>query len=178
MKKTTLDSIAGWTQCIPIKPPTMPPTSTITTSRKRVFNSVFSASPAPGPFSTTDSPSLKSIDPLATSRSFEDSQLTEPDEPGPDQETWDRAWDAATAFLAVPDRGFAALGAFEDIDEDVFLKRWNRHERPSRKTADALRVLVSQEQRGSIIDWYGQEIRRHFLKNFRNGLFDVGSNLF
>jgi len=150
----------------------MPPTSTITTSRKRVFNSVFSASPA---FSTTENPPLKSIDPLATSRSFDDSQLTEPDEPGPDQETWDRAWDTATAFLTVPDRGFAALGAFEDIDEEVFLKRWNRYERPSRKTAEALGILVSQEQRGSIIDWYGQEIRRHFLMNFRDGLFEVCS---
>lgn len=152
----------------------MPPTSTITASRKRVFTSVFStASPT---LATTDYTSLKSIpiDPLATPRrSFDDSQLTEPDEPGPDQETWDRAWEAATTFLAVPDRGFAALGAFEGIDEEVFLKRWNRYEKPSRRTADALGVVVSQTQRGSIVDWYGQEIRRHFLKNFRDGLFDV-----
>ena len=180
MKEKTRYPIAGWTQCIPIKPPTMPPTSAITSSRKRVFDSVFSPA-SPGAFPTADNVLPGTIDPLAAvKKPYPDNSqgTTDEDEPGPDQETWDRAWNAATAFLAVPDRGLAALGAFEDIDEGEFLKRWNRYGAPSKKTADALAYLVSQPEStavglGSIVNWYGREIRRHFLKNFRDDLFQV-----
>lgn len=158
----------------------MPPTSAITSSRKRVFDSVFSPA-SPGAFPTADNVLPGTIDPLAAVRKPypDNSQGTaDEEERGPDQATWDRAWNAATTFLVVPDRGLAALGTFEDIDEGEFLKRWNRCSAPSKKTVDALAYLVSQPEStaaglGSIVNWYGREIRRHFLKNFRDGLFQV-----
>ena len=182
-ERTTLNPIAGWTQCIPIKPPTMPmpPTSAITSSRKRVFDSVFSAT-TPGAFYTTDhgSAPLVSVDPLAAAagrNSHGDHDQGDDEE----RATWDRAWHAATRFLAVPDLGLARLGAFEDISEEKLLKRWNRFNAPDKKIADALAYLVSRREGGSnaavgqggIINWYGREIRRHFLRNFRDGLYDV-----
>lgn len=174
--RTTSNPIAGWTQCIPIKSPTMPmpptttttttATSAITSSRKRVFDSVF--------LGAAPKSDHVSVDPLAggTGRKRQSKPDTEGNE--------DRAWHAATTFLVVPDRGLEELmGAFEGVSEEEFLKRWNRHGAPAKKTADALTYLVSREsssgssgtvEHGGIINWYGREIRRHFLKNFRDGL--------
>lgn len=151
----------------------MPPVSAITTSRKRVFDSVFATSPGGGGGFT--SPGV--VDPLAATRKPDkDGHAIDEDGPGVDIAAWDRAWNAATAFLAIPDRGLAALSAFEDIGEEEFLRWCNRFNAPDKKTADALRYLVSRRDNAgerSIINWYGREIRRHFLKNFRDGLFNV-----
>lgn len=149
----------------------MPPTTTtsttsaITSSRKRVFDSVFATTTTLGAAQKTGNTVL-SVDPLAGTGKKRQSK---PDTEGNE----DRAWHAATTFLAVPDRGLEELGAFEDVNEGEFLKRWNRHGAPGKKTADALAYLVSREssgEQGGIINWYGREIRRHFLKNFRDGL--------
>lgn len=193
-ESTTLNSIAGWTQCIPIKPPTMPmpPTSAITSSRKRVFDSVFASTP--GTLHKADSDHVSApavaVDPLAAATAAAGKTRRQPHSDHDDEkeekeerETGDRAWNAATRFLAIPDRGLAGLGAFQEISEEKFLKRWNRFTVPDKKTADALAYLISREGgggnaaatagQGGIVNWYGREIRRHFLKNFRDGLHDV-----
>ncbi|KAE8153444.1 hypothetical protein BDV25DRAFT_28104 [Aspergillus avenaceus] len=77
---------------------------------------------------------------------------------GPAQTTWERAWRAATAFLSVPDRG--AQGA-EDYESKL----------PAKDVTDALAYLTSSEDgKRRMLDWYGGEIRRHFLKNFKAAL--------
>ncbi|KAA8644201.1 hypothetical protein EYZ11_004675 [Aspergillus tanneri] len=123
--------------------------------RRRVFASVFS------PTSPDD---------------FRTATLTTND-PWPDQDTWDRAWHAATTFLMIPDNGFI-LG--KRLSEIEFLRLSNRHKAPSKEVADALVYLTGEGREAradgeehNIIDWYGNEIRRHFLKNFRDGLFKL-----
>ncbi|PLB55735.1 anaphase-promoting complex subunit ApcB [Aspergillus steynii IBT 23096] len=99
---------------------------------------------------------------------------TEP-APAPEQTTWDASWRAVTSFLGIPDNGFFLAS---QISEEEFLRRANRHQTPSKEVMGALEYVTAQGRdelaeagRQSIIDWYGNEIRRHFLKNFREGLF-------
>lgn len=99
-------------------------------------------------------------------------------EPAPDQPTWDASWRAATTFLAIPDNGFFLA---TQLSEDELLRLSNRHQTPSKEVTGAMEYLIAQGRDGlaakgrrSIIDWYGNEIRRHFLENFREGLFMVG----
>ncbi|KAF7591640.1 hypothetical protein BBP40_001279 [Aspergillus hancockii] len=84
----------------------------------------------------------------------------------PDQGRWDRAWSVATKFLAIPDRGF------QRIEDDV-------PKAPGNDVTNALTYLTDSEAtiRGeggkrSIFDWYGGEMRRHFLKNFKGELLN------
>lgn len=147
-------------------------TSAITSSRKRVFDSVFLGVGA------AQKPEHVSVDPLAGGGGGGTGKKRQPRSDTEGNE--DRAWHAATTYLAVPDRGLAELmDADEDVRETEFLKRWNRHGAPAKKTTDALAYLVSREsssateQGGGIINWYGREIRRHFLKNFRDGLHEL-----
>jgi len=64
------------------------------------------------------------------------------------------------------------------------LKQWNRHKKPSKEIRDALSYLIKLSavdadryagEPKSIIDWYGSEIRRHFLRNFKDELSVVSS---
>ncbi|KAE8373324.1 hypothetical protein BDV26DRAFT_70459 [Aspergillus bertholletiae] len=80
----------------------------------------------------------------------------------PEQATWDRAWLVATTFLTIPDRGFRGI-------EDYVPRA------PGREVNDALGYLaaekgVADRDEGSIFEWYGGEMRRHFYKNFKVGL--------
>ncbi|RAH85969.1 anaphase-promoting complex subunit ApcB [Aspergillus japonicus CBS 114.51] len=107
------------------------------------------------------------------------------DELCPEQATWDRAWRVATKFLAVPDRGFATLLRCEQMDQSHFMRLWNRHRTADQEILDAFACLLEpflgqrrmRQQRDalqkSILDWYGFEIRRHFLRNVRSGLVET-----
>lgn len=174
--------------------------SPITVSRNRVLGSVFSPAPpqdSPSPAALalglkTLNPSSRPADSFATShRSYNHpSDATEYliDDSLPDQATWDRAWNIATAFLAVPDRGFDPLLVAEDTDEIEFLKQWNRHGPPSKDEFDSLVYLLGPLPRGegfrpdkgqgNILVWYESEMRRHFLENFKDGLFKVRMPVF
>lgn len=104
-----------------------------------------------------------------------------------DRETWDHAWAAATAFLSIPDFGFAPIFEARGTDGSETLKEWNRLTPPSKETADALTYLTaaahysdsSRDGTGSrdLFSWYGEEIRRHFLTNLRGGLYEVWDDL-
>jgi anaphase-promoting complex subunit 2 len=168
----------------------------VTAGRNRVLGSVFSpASPSPQRCSPASlALGLKSLNPssrsadsfVAAHRSYNrPSDATECliDDAPSDQATWDRAWHIATAFLAVPDRGFGQLLASGDTDETEFLRQWNRHAPPSKEASDALAYLLrplsrgeglrAEKGQGNILVWYEFEMRRHFLKNFRDGLLKV-----
>ncbi|KAK5801071.1 hypothetical protein VI817_003283 [Penicillium citrinum] len=105
-----------------------------------------------------------------------------PDTPS-DRETWDHAWAAATAFLSIPDFGFDSIYEARGTDGSETLKEWNRLTPPSKETADALSYLAAATQYSGtsqggtasrdLFSWYGEEMRRHFLTNLREGLYEV-----
>ncbi|KAF9885214.1 hypothetical protein FE257_000574 [Aspergillus nanangensis] len=122
-------------------------------ARRRVFNSVFSAT-------------------------LLQDYNTEPLNPGPDRATWDRAWLLATNFLSLPDAGFT-VAQFASTSDPELLHLSNRSRLPSKEVNDAFHYLAQSLRRAeqpaarNLFDWYGYEIRRHFLKNFRSGLYDL-----
>ncbi|SPB51493.1 unnamed protein product [Aspergillus niger] len=171
-------------------------TTTIHTSRRRVFNSVLpsasledfpSAGLAIGPTTSTLFPTFssgaKTRDSSSQFRSSVTSDKTDIDEPWMDQATLDRAWRVATTFLAIPDCGFDILYRYEDIGEAKFLRLTNRDKKPSREVIEAFEYLMKPFTMGldvaedmaqrNILDWYAYEMRRHFLKNFRGGLYKL-----
>ena len=97
-----------------------------------------------------------------------------------DPASWDRAWSAATAFLTIPDRGFRPIFQSRKTDGGEILKDWDRLSSPSKETADALSYLIAVAQHTNasknLFDWYGDEIRRHFLTNFRDGIYKVSED--
>ncbi|RAK97450.1 anaphase promoting complex subunit 2 [Aspergillus ibericus CBS 121593] len=172
----------------------MPSTTALYTSRRRVFGSILppasledfpSAGLAAGPTTSSlfcnFSSSVKSRDSSSQFRSSIASDKTDVDEPWLDQATWDRAWQAATAFLSIPDCGFEVLLRYEAIGEAEFLRLSNRDQKPSREVLEALAYLMKAITMGvegegdmqNLLEWYGYEIKRHFLKNFRGGLFKL-----
>ncbi|KAJ9323181.1 hypothetical protein DTO027B5_8561 [Paecilomyces variotii] len=154
--------------------------------RKRVFDSVFS--PASLDHATAPHLTTPLLNLLVADQSFDSAtEIASPSQDyrlsSRDEAAWDRAWNAATAFLSVPDRGFASLEASDEMDETEFLKQWNRYDPPSKQTSEALAYLLKTSplrkgpQAGAeehdLIEWYGNEIRRHFLVNFRGSLVQL-----
>lgn len=162
--------------------------------RKRVFDSVFS--PASLDQAVAPPPITPLLSLLAADRSFESAtEIASPSQSRrlssrdgsqgarPERAAWDRAWDAATSFLSIPDKGFAVLEASDGMEKAKFLKQWNRHGSPSKTTLDALTYLLkssslkkvpqAQPEEHDLIEWYGNEMRRHFLVNFRSSLVQV-----
>ncbi|KAJ5662689.1 hypothetical protein N7462_011615 [Penicillium macrosclerotiorum] len=150
----------------------------LTGARQRVFSSVFS------PASLDAQPAFASFQSSASSSTVRTgSFLSNPNqqfqsgESSLDQDTWDQAWTAAISFLSIPNRGFAPIYESRDTDGSDALKEWNRLSPPSKETAAALECLIHADQhaRGprNLFDWYGDEIRRHFLTNLRSGLYEL-----
>lgn len=164
--------------------------------RRRVFGSVFppASLEARPPLTSTlyDQNPPASFQSHASSSTIKTEQhsqsFTSPHEQStdvsPDRESWDQAWTATTAFLSVPDRGFDPIYESRETDGSEALKKWNRLSPPSKETGEALAYLTTAAQQASTIpgmavpkdlfDWYGEEIRRHFLTNLRGGLYEVG----
>lgn len=165
----------------------------LNTGRRRIFGSVFSPASleARPPFASSfdhDQTPAASFQSNASSSTIKTgpqttSFVSAQQEPPIDREAWDRAWSAATAFLSVPDRGFAPIYESRDTDGSEALKEWNRLSPPSKETGEALAYLTAAAQyadtslgvAGSkdLFSWYGDEIRRHFLTNLRTGLYEV-----
>ncbi|KAL2870748.1 anaphase promoting complex subunit 2 [Aspergillus lucknowensis] len=145
----------------------MAPDSLICSSRSHIFSSVFTS---------TSLEDFISTGPLLVPETALDHSTSYRDGKSANKTTWDRAWRVATTFLSMPDEGFLPLIEIHDMGEAEFLKLWNRYKRPSRETKDAFEYLLRNSVQesgnvfGSIIDWYGCEIRRHFMRNFRGDL--------
>ncbi|KAJ5670057.1 uncharacterized protein N7477_005420 [Penicillium maclennaniae] len=163
--------------------------------RKRVFGSVFSPASleARPPFTSTfnlhQTPltSFQSDDSSSTVKTASQATaISSAHDPLEDRQAWDQAWSAATAFLSVPDRGFASIHEYKDTDGSEALKDWNRLSPPSKETGEALAYLTAAAQNAKItsgatkpqdlVSWYGGEIRRHFLINIRGGLYELSQN--
>lgn len=168
----------------------------LNTSRRRVFGSVFSPASleARPPLASSfdhDQAALASFQSTTSFATLKDSQTGSfytalsqetPDTPS-DRETWDHAWAAATAFLSIPDFGFDSIYEARGTDGSETLKEWNRLTPPSKETADALSYLAAATQYSGtsqggtasrdLFSWYGEEMRRHFLTNLREGLYEV-----
>ncbi|KAL3471902.1 hypothetical protein BJX99DRAFT_236574 [Aspergillus californicus] len=138
----------------------MAPDSSICAGRNRIFNSVFAS-----PLDDLNSPPGL---PLTTAA---DKSVSRKAASLPDNETWTRVWRLATKFLSLPDANLESLVRYDELGDESFLKLWNRDKQPSKDTRDAFRYLIrcSDPEGGmkSVIDWYGSEIRLHFLRNFR-----------
>lgn len=158
-------------------------------SRKRVFDSVFaptslkSLAPTTGatPASafTPDQPLGTTTQP-STAANESDVKI---EESSPEQIIWDRAWHAATTFLSFPDRGFEVLTTGDPDGAQSTTSRLDSSSLPSREISDSLAYLLAPSSRGralraglkehDLVEWYGNEMRRHFLTNFRAGFVQV-----
>ncbi|KAL1982174.1 hypothetical protein VTN96DRAFT_1654 [Rasamsonia emersonii] len=158
-------------------------------SRKRVFDSVFaptslkSLAPTTGatPASafTPDQPLGTTTQP-STAANESDVKI---EESSPEQIIWDRAWHAATTFLSFPDRGFEVLTTGDPDGAQSTTSRLDSSSLPSREISDSLAYLLAPSSRGralraglkehDLVEWYGNEMRRHFLTNFRAGFVQL-----
>lgn len=159
--------------------------------RRRVFGSVFSPAslearpPFASSFENDQTPFASFQSSVSSSTVKTGSQTTSfataPQEPPADREAWDQAWSAATAFLSVPDVGFAPIYESRETDGSEALKQWNRLSPPSKETGEALSYLTAVARHANtskdLFGWYGDEIRRHFLTNLRGGLYEVRSKV-
>jgi anaphase-promoting complex subunit 2 len=168
-------------------------------SRKRVFDSVFSPTslkdiaptPAATPVSTFTAPgqpfgSVATTAPQGQPSSSKSDVKIE--ESSPEQITWDRAWHAATTLLSIPDRGFEVLKAPGESHGAHSPSRLDPSSLPSREISDSLAYLLSPSSRGKalraglkehdLVEWYGNEMRRHFLTNFRASFVQVCYGLY
>ncbi|KAL4803782.1 hypothetical protein BDV18DRAFT_39402 [Aspergillus unguis] len=144
----------------------MAPDSSICAARSHIFGSVF-APASPGDLISGLAPTTRSSPQKGLSSG---------------KGTWARAWRAATTFLTIPDGSFRSLSEYNPGDDDEALARWNRDKEPSKETKDAFSYLVdlyvrnSDDSPQSIFAWYDSEIRRHFLKNFKQELAVTASS--
>ncbi|KAJ5286698.1 hypothetical protein N7478_002384 [Penicillium angulare] len=159
-------------------------TTPLAAGRRRVFGSVFS--PA----------SLEARPPFASSydndqnlaASFQSSSTVQNDSFAPPYQNTDNtsarqackeAWSAATAYLCIPDQGFAHIYESRGTDGSEALKDSNRLSPPSKETGEAVAYLTASAQHGQtsgqrdLFEWYGDEMRRHFLTNLRGGLHEL-----
>lgn len=148
---------------------------------KRVFDSVFPSSrltdlnptPAATPvLGQTDfgqsfgGPPVSSISPS----SIEASEVY------PEQVVWDRAWHSATSFLTLPRRDFVLQKQQRDLD--AFAAHYNK---PTKNAVDAIRYVISNgpaeqgTERKSLVVWYRDHVRGHFLAYSKKPLLRVRS---
>ncbi|KAJ5627446.1 hypothetical protein N7528_004873 [Penicillium herquei] len=152
--------------------------------RRRVFGSVFSPASleARPPFASSfdhDQTPIASFQSSSTIRNDSFDPFYETQGGSLDRQSSEQAWSAATAFLTIPDRGFALIFELRGTDGNEALKNWNRFTPPSKETGEALSYLAASAQQAQVFkqkdlfDWYGDEMRRHFLTNLRGGLCEL-----
>lgn len=178
--------------------------ASLAANRKRVFNSVFApiSLKEHAPPTSTGEPAVPNRQPRsvgvqkerASSRREQPGQQTggdrenrtnlESDKQSSESASRDRAWHFATDFLRFADCSINELFA---LDHDSAELSSQQRRVASRETSQALAYLLSRSFRSTsqsqkwkeydLIDWYGNEIRRHFLANFRASLVTVRSPL-
>ncbi len=150
--------------------------------RKRVFDSVFPSSClmdlAPTPATT---PVLGQTEfgqsfggPIFLPTSQEASTTY------PEQIIWDRAWHAATSFLALPERSFMERGDRRYLD--TLAAHYNKVPKDAIESIRYI-ILKHQEERAleqrieheSLLDWYTNHVRGHFLAHCKASLLRVSS---
>ncbi|OKL55759.1 hypothetical protein UA08_09018 [Talaromyces atroroseus] len=141
-------------------------------SRKRVFNSVFApvtlTENAPTPLAT---PALGSSAPgqafgsRALPEAVSNVRINEA-EPEPEGIIWSRVWHSATEFLALPDWTYETLSSF--VEHATSFSLQPKHITP--EIERSLSHLLNQHQQikeYDLVDWYCNELRRHFITNLR-----------
>lgn len=96
----------------------------------------------------------------------------------PEAIIWDRAWHSATSFLALPGRDFVTQMQQEELN--AFTAHYN--EEP-KNAIEAIRYVTSrqhaeqageqQTERESIVKWYTDQVRGHFLAYAKPSLLRV-----
>lgn len=151
--------------------------------RKRVFDSVFPATRlkdlAPTPAAT---PILGSAEFGQTPR---DPAISSPphgpletSDAYPEQVIWDRAWHSATSFLTLPTQDFVVQRQQQDLD--AFAAHYAK---PSKNVVQSIRYVTSRQmeepargqksERESIVEWYSDHVRMHFLTHSKPSLLRV-----
>jgi len=159
----------------------MTSTVPLNAGRRRVIGSVFSPASLEAhplkPDSQTPIASFQSTDSSSTFKAESQSNSFatiggSAGSPSADDDILDHAREAAKEFLSVPNLGFDPLYNYRDTDGSELLKEWNRLSPPSKDTAEALEYLMRTSP-WALFEWHGNDIRRHFLVNFRAGLSKV-----
>ena len=147
--------------------------------RKKVFDSVFPSSclrdlaPTPVLSQTEFGQSVGGPIFSPTSRSAPEALNTYPE-----QVIWDRAWHAATSFLALPERDFVEQRDRRDLD--AFAARYNKVPRDAIESIRYV-ILKHQEERAreqkteheNLVEWYTNHVRGHFLAHSKAPLLRV-----
>jgi anaphase-promoting complex subunit 2 len=153
--------------------------------RKRVFDSVFPSSRlkdlAPTPSAT---PVLGQTEfsqsfggPLSSPYSQSPIEALDA---YPEQIVWDRAWHSATSFLTLPGRDF--VGQTLQRDLDAFTAHYNK---PSKGVTESIHYVASNQcadraqepnrKHESIVEWYTDHVRGHFLAYSKPSLLRVST---
>ncbi|KAI5306860.1 hypothetical protein KEM56_006720 [Ascosphaera pollenicola] len=139
-----------------------------TASRKRIFDAAVNDLPSPKRCST------RSVRPDQSPDAHHRQRTYKPPDTETATEGWDRAWHTATAFLTFPDK---ELRLKEDQGEPSKVsRRWLKRP-PSQAVLDSIKYIRSNSPHGrrlaTLADgndlqlWFFNEVRRHFLVNFR-----------
>ncbi len=98
----------------------------------------------------------------------------------PEQVIWDRAWHAATSFLVLPERSFMELRDRRYLD--TLAAHYNKVPKDAIESIRYV-ILKHQEERAleqrieheSLLDWYTNHVRGHFLAHSKAPLLRVSS---
>lgn len=98
----------------------------------------------------------------------------------PEQVIWDRAWHSATSFLSLPGRDFVSQRQQQELN--AFRAHYSKG---PRNAIDSIRYVTSKrqadparqqkEERESIVQWYTDHVRGHFLAYSKGALCRVSS---
>jgi anaphase-promoting complex subunit 2 len=137
-------------------------------ARKRIFQAVFPAA-AQATLPTPQATPVLGPGSFGGS-SFTEASPTEQGDPAAEKIKWERAWHTATFFLKLPDAPITLAAASRD--EASLRAKWLRPCRP--ETSAAITYLVSEQSRGrrlrtgrkedDLLDWYAQEVGRHYIE--------------
>ncbi len=156
-------------------------------AQKRIFTSVF---PTSSTATTVPTPVATPVLGFTTAgASFGGPQLpfeadpTSPSDSAAEQVKWNRAWHTATSFLKLPEEQITFVQA--NLDESQLRGHWMR-EYGSEAFAAVSYLLTSRghssnatyQQDGDLIEWYTNEVRRHFLTFVRPVVTQVRSEHF
>lgn len=100
----------------------------------------------------------------------------------PEKVVWDRAWHSGTSLLSLPGHDFVTGG---QVKQHPSLKAFvDRYDNPSSQSRESLAYLLTKEGtvgkedededgRESIVEWYTDHVREHFLAHSKPALVRV-----
>lgn len=139
-------------------------------TRRAVFSAVFPSSTKatiPTPAATP----LLGSDPFGgASFGFSNPSLLDAGDRASERIRWERAWHSATSFLSLRDVAIHSVNGADDFES--LQKEWIRS--CSAEVSSSITYVVSEQSEGrqlrssnredNLIDWYTQEVGRHYIR--------------